>query len=381
MTFVSYAQNFEDVLLNRVLRGVESGTYIDVGAADPELDSVTKAFYDDGWSGINIDPLPASFLRLSAQRSRDVNLQLAVGSEEGEATFHIVDAYPELSTTVSTIADQYADSGRIITDVQVRVRTLAAICAEYITGPVHFLKIDVEGAEMEVLGGADFVNVRPWIVLVESVTFGAETVDAPTWDSLLREANYVYVYFDGLNRFYVAAEHSSRLSDSFTVPVNARDNFTVATNERSKLAVSRVSELLGLDSEADVHELIERATMLISDRISFENQAIEASRRLLEIQAEQKEAHRTIAELDAMRQQSFEREKYIAWLAMERAQLRTAVQELAANHDRELKEVTLQRDEAVNLAHSLRTSSSWRIALPLRAARHPLPYLRKLLER
>lgn len=48
MPFISYAQNFEDVMLRRALRSVERGFYIDVGAADPVEMSVTKTFYDAG---------------------------------------------------------------------------------------------------------------------------------------------------------------------------------------------------------------------------------------------------------------------------------------------------------------------------------------------
>ena len=378
MTFKSYAQNFEDVLLNRVLSEVTQGTYIDVGAADPELDSVTKAFYDRGWSGINIDPLPASFLRLARERARDVNLQLAVGSAEGETTFHIVDAYPELSTTIASIAEQYAASGRILNEVPVRVRTLAAICAEHIMGPVHFLKIDVEGAESEVLRGADFDKVRPWIILVESVTFGSSAGDTPDWDGLLSDADYTFAYFDGLNRFYIAAEHVDQLIGSFAVPVNVRDDFTVAAEDRANLAMSKIAGLLGLDSEAGTHEVIERATVLISDRISFENTALDASSRLRDVLIE---LRATADELDAMRQQSFERERHIAWLAMARAKLRAAAQEQTNRHARDFENMVQKRDEAVNRAHDLQTSSSWRVALPLRAARHPLSYLQKLLAR
>jgi len=50
MTFVSYAQNFEDVLLWRALHDVEHGRYLDVGAHDPVIDSVSLAFYEAGWS-------------------------------------------------------------------------------------------------------------------------------------------------------------------------------------------------------------------------------------------------------------------------------------------------------------------------------------------
>ena len=59
MTFVSYAQNFEDVLLWRALGHIKNGVYIDVGANSHVEQSVTKVFYDAGWSGINIEPLPS----------------------------------------------------------------------------------------------------------------------------------------------------------------------------------------------------------------------------------------------------------------------------------------------------------------------------------
>ena len=75
--FISYAQNMEDVLLWRCFKDLENGTYIDVGANDPSEDSVTKAFYDRGWSGINIEPIQRHHDDLTAQRPRDINLRVA----------------------------------------------------------------------------------------------------------------------------------------------------------------------------------------------------------------------------------------------------------------------------------------------------------------
>jgi hypothetical protein len=46
MTFISYAQNYEDVVLHRALSDVQRGFYVDVGAQDPIADSVTRAFYE-----------------------------------------------------------------------------------------------------------------------------------------------------------------------------------------------------------------------------------------------------------------------------------------------------------------------------------------------
>ena len=74
---ISYAQNFEDVILWRVFKDIISGFYIDVGAYHPRIDSVTKWFYDQGWNGINIEPSKEYLDRFYDERPRDLNLNLA----------------------------------------------------------------------------------------------------------------------------------------------------------------------------------------------------------------------------------------------------------------------------------------------------------------
>ena len=59
MSIVSFAQNFEDVLLWRALGDVEQGRYLDIGAQDPVADSVSLAFYNAGWRGVHVEPTPA----------------------------------------------------------------------------------------------------------------------------------------------------------------------------------------------------------------------------------------------------------------------------------------------------------------------------------
>ena len=46
------------MILRTILSPFERGFYIDVGAHDPVRFSNTFYFYRNGWSGINIDPLP-----------------------------------------------------------------------------------------------------------------------------------------------------------------------------------------------------------------------------------------------------------------------------------------------------------------------------------
>lgn len=80
--FVSYAQNCEDVILWRALRHVEHGFYIDAGANDPDMDSVTKAFYERGWRGINIEPIEEWHERLKAHRPQILILHLPLARHQ-----------------------------------------------------------------------------------------------------------------------------------------------------------------------------------------------------------------------------------------------------------------------------------------------------------
>lgn len=233
MNFVSYAQNFEDVMLWRALQHVSQGFYIDVGANDPEMDSVTKAFYDRGWHGINVEPVPQWFARLEQERPRDVNLQVAVGAEAGEMVFYEVPS-TGLSTGSGEIARAHeANRGYALCERVVQVETLTSIYQREGAVPVHFLKVDVEGFEKEVLEGIDFSVLRPWILVIESTRPLTQEQDHYAWEPILLQAKYVPVYFDGLNRFYLAAEQLS-LQPYFNNPPNVFDEFKRVTETRAE---------------------------------------------------------------------------------------------------------------------------------------------------
>ena len=92
---ISYGQNFEDVMLARALSDVQIGSYVDVGAHDPEIDSVTNHFYKIGWSGINIEPQASLYEKLVHSRPRDINLNLCVGDFDGQTNFAVVQNKPD----------------------------------------------------------------------------------------------------------------------------------------------------------------------------------------------------------------------------------------------------------------------------------------------
>lgn len=275
MFFISYAQNYEDVMLWRALKGVPAGFYVDVGAYDPEQDSVTRAFYERGWSGINMEPVAAYHDMLCRLRPRDVNLQVAAGAAESDRAFYEIPG-TGLSTLDAEIAGRHRREGRVVNRINVRERPLRSILAEHAARDVHFLKIDVEGAEEAVLRGCDLRTQRPWIIVVEAVEPMTQISRHEAWEPLLTNAGYGFVYFDGLNRFYVAAERGE-LRESFHAPPNVFDGFIRASEASARREAEASS--LNLPPAADAGGLalriarIEDALSGISSNLATMTQA------------------------------------------------------------------------------------------------------------
>lgn len=224
--FVSYAQNFEDVMLNRVFGSAVNGFYIDIGAWHPELHSVTKHFYDKGWSGVNIEPSRVYFEALKKRRTRDTNLNVAIGSRAGHQDFVEVpgSGISSLKQDAATNADRHSLASR---SYQVPVVTLQSICEQYCpTNLLSFVKIDVEGCEDDVIQSLDWRTYRPVLVVVEAVHPDTWLPAWESWESILLEAGYLFVWFDGLNRYYLRNENAE-LKKHFLVPPGLADGFVI----------------------------------------------------------------------------------------------------------------------------------------------------------
>jgi FkbM family methyltransferase len=251
MSFVSYAQNFEDVMLWRALKHVENGFYIDVGANDPTADSVTKAFYERGWHGINIEPLPLHHADLLQERPLDINLQCAAGASNGEIEVWECDVRG-WATAAADVMAQHTASGHKGALHKVPVSRLADICAQHVSGEIHFLKIDVEGFEKSVIDGADFSRFRPWILVIEATKPNSTEEIHGEWESLVLSADYSLGYTDGLNRFYVAKEHDE-LRESLRYPPNVFDEF-IRSEQQDSEQRARQAEAKARQAEAKARQ-------------------------------------------------------------------------------------------------------------------------------
>lgn len=204
---LSYSQNLEDYHLSMAFAGQAAGTYVDIGAGHPIADNVSFWFYERGWRGVIVEPqsrLAALYPRL---RPRDIAVTWLIGRESAEADFHVVDRLHGLSTAVEGAAQAAQAFGVEYQTIRTPMTTLAKLCETYDLRTIDFLKIDVEGAEGDVLFGGDWERFRPKVIVAEAV---APVTSEPTWqdwEPFLIAQGYRFTLFDTLNRFYVAEEH------------------------------------------------------------------------------------------------------------------------------------------------------------------------------
>jgi FkbM family methyltransferase len=247
-TMISFARNAEDVVLERVFADVDEGFYIDVGASHPVDDSVTFHFYERGWRGVNTDPDPDHFELLVAARTRDVNLEVAVGSGEEPVSFG------SSSVREQSIIDPALAAARgNARQIEAPQVSLARIFDDYAAAQnVEFLRVEAQGSEAEVLESADWTRHRPIVVVLES---GRATLG--DWEPALLFAGYAFALFDGLNRFYCRVEDADRLLGSLSAPANVLDNWRSA--REVELQARMLSDLDAIEAQrAETRVALER---------------------------------------------------------------------------------------------------------------------------
>ncbi len=236
MGITSYAQNFEDVILWRALQDATPGFYIDIGAQDPVVDSVSKAFYEHGWRGIHVEPVTKYANLLRADRPDETVIQAVVAEQQGVVTFYEIPG--GLSTACKEIAEEHQQKlGCQIVKTLVTAITLDDVLELAQSDTVHWLKIDVEGYERQVLSGWRNSPIRPWVIVIEATWPNTRRDTFEEWEDLVLAKGYELVYRDGLNRFYLHQSQSGR-KERFEYPPNVFDGFQLSGTATSLTVVA-----------------------------------------------------------------------------------------------------------------------------------------------
>jgi len=169
----SYAQEGEDLVLARLLDGVNSGFYVEVGSHHPFRFSNTYLFYRQGWNGICIDPLPGSKQLFEKFRPRDISLEMGVSLKEAEMQYYMFNE-PALNTFDETLAREMdgLKSYRLREKKSVPTLPLSGILDNYLreNQAIQFISVDVEGLDLQVLLSNNWDIYRPKLVVAECLS-------------------------------------------------------------------------------------------------------------------------------------------------------------------------------------------------------------------
>ncbi len=144
--------------INNISRG---DIVFDVGANVGELTLLFSRFADISGQVHSFEPTPATFEKLSAivKNANKTNVtlnNLAVSDKPGFVNFYM---YEEHQAAWNTMANRpLEDYGITVpapTTVQIPATSIDAYCVEHAISKIDLLKMDVEGAELNVLYGAE----------------------------------------------------------------------------------------------------------------------------------------------------------------------------------------------------------------------------------
>jgi FkbM family methyltransferase len=302
-----------------------------------------------GWRGIHIEPVPAYAELLRQDRPDELVFELALGAEEGELTLNVI---PDtgLSTAVKRFAETHEQHGFTSHTIKVPLNTLASVLAPNGNQDIHWLKIDVEGFEKEVLQGWDSHMHRPWVMVVESTEPLSQNESYTQWDHFLVSADYEFVHFDGVNRFYVACEHLD-LKHAFASSINVFDDFILSEHASPQ-------KWLGIQEQRD--KLLAASETRAQSIISALKSEINQSETKLEITQRKQVAveQQLVKEIDAQ-------------VKLQSA-VRDSEQKLVELQQQTLQQEALIADAAKQIL-VMRQSVSWRLTKPIRLMSSLLP--------
>lgn len=161
--------NQDRYLETNVFKGYKNGFYVDVGAHDGI--SINNTLYferNNNWTGINVEPLPKVFDKLVVNRPNNINLNYAICNKDGETDFLCNTGYTEMISGIKDTFDkrhllrlrnENSQMGSTTEVIRVNTKRLESIFDEHKVTHIHYLSIDVEGAEFEVIKSINFDKV------------------------------------------------------------------------------------------------------------------------------------------------------------------------------------------------------------------------------
>jgi FkbM family methyltransferase len=167
VTRKSYGFEFEDITINKYLKNIKKGFYVDIGAFNPIRGSNTYLLFKKGWSGINVDADENSIKIFNILRRKDYNFNYAISSSKKK---ELKLYYEKNSSGVKTTVTKFRDlTLKKFKFKKVKVSTFKSLIkkTKYYKKRIDFLNIDCEGNDFDVLKSVNIKTYKPKIICIE----------------------------------------------------------------------------------------------------------------------------------------------------------------------------------------------------------------------
>jgi hypothetical protein len=214
----SYSQCGEDLIVEFILNEIcqkDIINYCDIGANLPWKFSNTAKFYFSNNKrniGVLVEPDPSLAKFLKLKRSKDIIVNKGVKSNKIDTDildFFIMDT-KTLNTFSESEANYYESLGYKIKErKQIDVIDINELLKKYFSEKtLHFLSVDVEGLDFDILSSLDFNMFKPICICVETINFVKSGMAEKDFriEKLLTSHGYFEYAFTGINSIFLDLE-------------------------------------------------------------------------------------------------------------------------------------------------------------------------------
>ena len=200
-----YAEFAEDVMVNRILKKIKKGFYVDIGAYHPYKGSLTYNLYNRKWNGMNLDISKSSIDLFNIARPSDININCAVSEFNGETYYYENSPINQQNSLIPQDHNQKK--------IKIQSYKLSEILQMQNINSVDYINIDTEGNELEVLMGIDFSKINPTLFTIEDNSFDLNDEIKKKKIIFLKEKNYELVNIIGVTMFFVKKDTVSEINE------------------------------------------------------------------------------------------------------------------------------------------------------------------------
>ena len=204
-----YGEFGEDILVNRILKNIKKGRYVDVGCYHPFKGSLTVELYNRGWKGINIDLSKTSIDLFNIVRKKDINLNLAISDFNGETNYYENSPINQQNSLIKDNDDQKI--------IKIECSCLNSVLERNKIENFEYLNIDVEGNEEKVIQGINLIKFKPILITIENNNLHIKDyMNSEIYNTMIKN-KYIFIGKTGVTNFFLIDEYAKNFLDLISI--------------------------------------------------------------------------------------------------------------------------------------------------------------------